>query len=143
MGSENVYKRQEHNLKLVAEMPPIFRSRMNNVQPGKTTILVPHGKQTVFWGKDGTRLRDITDGTSQTVLVVDASPDHAVTWTQPKDWKVDNLENPIKDLQGKRKSLCIARCDGSTQNLIGLGTSEAQLKAMLTKSGGEILSEIK
>ena len=71
-----------HNRKLIAEMPVFFRSSSNDVEPGKTTFLVPYGNGTVFFGKAGTKIQRITDGTSRTILCVDVAPEHAVIWTK-------------------------------------------------------------
>ena len=35
------------------------------------------------------RIRDITDGTSNTIIAIDAGDEHAVEWTKPDDWQFD------------------------------------------------------
>ena len=35
------------------------------------------------------QLRDITDGTSNTIIAIDAGDEHAVVWTKPDDWEFD------------------------------------------------------
>ena len=34
-------------------------------------------------------LREITDGTSNTIVGIDAGDEHAVFWTKPDDWEFD------------------------------------------------------
>jgi prepilin-type processing-associated H-X9-DG protein len=34
-------------------------------------------------------LQEFTDGTSHTIMVVEADPDRAVVWTKPDDWEYD------------------------------------------------------
>ena len=40
-------------------------------------------------GAEPVALRDITDGTSNTIIALDAGDDHAVEWTKPADWEFD------------------------------------------------------
>ncbi len=40
---------------------------------GKTTYLTPRGPGTIFPGAAGVKIQDITDGTSNTIIVVDAT----------------------------------------------------------------------
>ena len=54
---------------------------------GKTTYLVPHGPATIFPGGKAVKIQEVTDGTSNTIFVVDASDALAVTWTRPADWE--------------------------------------------------------
>ena len=73
----------EHNKALIAEMPELFRSPGVD-KPGYTSIHVFTGMGTPF--NDGTKapgIRDFTDGTSNTLLAVDAGPDTAAVWTKP------------------------------------------------------------
>ena len=86
-----------NNKKLIPLMPPIFRCPDSEAAPGKTTYLTVRGKDTVFPGDKGIALQDITDGTSFTILVVDASDKLAVDWTKPDDFTPD-AKDPVKGL---------------------------------------------
>ena len=50
-----------------------------------TTYLAPIAEGTIFGGPKGVAVKDITDGTSSTILVVEANADHAVIWSKPED----------------------------------------------------------
>ena len=78
----------EHNLKLVAQMPKVFRSPGSDAEEGYTNYLAVVGPNTVIAnaGK-GTRMQEITDGTSMTAMVIEVDDDHAVVWTQPADYE--------------------------------------------------------
>ena len=49
--------------------------------------------KTVFGGKKGMPIQKITDGTSNTIMIVEADDSRAVYWTQPEDYKID-ANNP-------------------------------------------------
>ena len=72
-------------------------------------------KDSAFPGKDGIRLAEITHGTSNTILAVEADDAHAVTWTKPDDLEFDP-KKPGAGLTGQpRAGFCAAFCDGSVQ----------------------------
>ncbi len=81
------------NKPLIAKMPALFRSpNIVDADPGKTTYLVPVGPALIFDGPKKTKITEITDGTSNTILVVEADDSRAVWWTQPGDYTVDRKE---------------------------------------------------
>ena len=56
-----------------------------------------HGKGAFFEGKRGLRFADITDGLSNTLMIVEA--DRAVPWTKPEDLPYDP-KKPIPKVGG-------------------------------------------
>ncbi len=107
-----------HNLPLVKQMPAIYRSPLTTTraanQQGKTTYQVPFANEALFApGEDSPSLMKITDGTSNTIMIVATLPQDAVIWTQPDDWKV-NLDDPSKGFgDGKGGSIVAAFADAS------------------------------
>jgi hypothetical protein len=86
-----------NNKPLIAKMPAIFKSAAGKpLAEGQTRYVVPTGKDTIFEGDKGHRVADITDGLSNTILIVEAGDDKAVTWTKPEDMAFD----PQKPLAG-------------------------------------------
>lgn len=100
----------EHNRQLIERMPAVFRSsNLSPDAPGKTCFVgvasedkaaagrgnAPGAKQgklepgTVFQGREGAKFQGIIDGTSNTILVIESDPQHAVVWTQPDDLPFD------------------------------------------------------
>jgi hypothetical protein len=121
-------------------MPKVFASpdRPELARQGKTTYLVPVGKDTVFPGTTAIRMRDITDGTSNTIVLVDATADRVIIWTKPDDLPID-LDNPSKGLsQSVRKKYMVGMGDGSVR-LLNSDISKTTLRAAFTRAGGEVL----
>ncbi|HZZ29418.1 MAG TPA: DUF1559 domain-containing protein [Pirellulales bacterium] len=126
----------EHNKTLIEKMPDAYKHPEFN-EPGKTLYVVPVGKGLAFEGTEGLRLKDFTDGLSNTIMLVEAAPAKAVPWTKPEDWSPDD-NNPMKDLgglfAGNIVNIGFADChvDGISKDI-----DAAVFKALLTRSGGE------
>lgn len=130
-----------HNRKLIERMPDVYRNGNWLLErEGKTTYLAPIGESTVFSGREGTSIRDITDGTSNTILVVDAADDRAVVWTRPADWEFDPAL-PMQGLTGKfERGFAVLLCDGSVRFLNAMIKPET-LRALFTRKGGELVED--
>jgi RNA polymerase sigma factor (sigma-70 family) len=123
----------DHNKKLIAKMPKVFGEKGT-----ETHYRVFHGKGAIFEGKDGTPIQGITDGTSNTILIIEG-PD-TVSWTKPEDYEFDaekplpkfGVGKPFKD----GFNACFA--DGSV-HFLSNKTSEKKLRALITRNGGEII----
>lgn len=87
----------EHNLKLLEKMPSVFASPALHLKPGHTAYLAPTGEGMIFYGDQKAKISAITDGTSNTIMIVEANADRAVPWTKPADLPID-VENPLAGL---------------------------------------------
>ena len=85
----------------------------------------------------GGKITGITDGTSNTLMVVTAAD--AVPWTKPDELEFDPEQDPSKLIgfvvNGKAQ---VAMFDGSVRTINKLPSKET-LKALITKSGGEVI----
>ncbi len=128
----------EHNKKLIAKMPPEYRSPNSLSGEGKTNYLTIRAANTVFPGNQGVRMADITDGTAFTIALVEASDEKAVIWTKPDDFEVDS-DNPLKGLTGLHPSVFLAAfADGSVHPL-STGIDSEILKGLFSRNGGEVV----
>ena len=124
-----------HNKKLIRKMPEVYSSPSVAVAPGKTVYLGIAGENTAF-GKDPLTFSDIKDGTSNTAMIVEANPSHAVEWTRPKDWEPDQRD-PMSGLGNVNPGgFIVTLMDGSTQ-FMSNQTDPEQWKSMWTIAGDD------
>jgi hypothetical protein len=129
----------EHNKALIPLMPQVYAHPGSKLNPaeGKTNYLGVQGKDHMFSGKpEGRRLRDIEDGTSNTITIVQATDERAVTWTKPEDFETGK-DDPNQGLGGLAGDIFLAAfCDGSVR-AVSKQVDPAALRALFTVSGGE------
>jgi hypothetical protein len=127
----------ENNKKLIERMPEVFKAPGSKAAAEfKTVYLSVRGDKTVFSGAKPVKLRSITDGTAQTILMVETSDDKAVVWTKPDDFEADD-KNPIAGLVGLRDGVFLAVfCDGHV-DAIPADVDPDELKALYTRNGNE------
>jgi hypothetical protein len=131
-----------HNRALIDKMPDVFADPSPRIRrlagKGKTTYVVPAGAGTVFDRPEGTTFKEITDGTSKTIMLVEVPPERAVEWTKPADWQVD-LEHPLQGVERTdRDYVTAAWCDGSG-SVIPTDVEPDRLRAILTRAGREVV----
>jgi hypothetical protein len=129
----------QHNKKLIARMPAVF-ANPSMVEPGKTNYLAPIGEDTIFAGTKGARIRDIVDGTSQTVLLLEVDADRAVEWTRPDDYEID-AKKPLAGLGRLRGGNVFGAgfADGSVR-MISADIQPDVFVLMLKKSDGQAIN---
>ena len=140
---DNLYKQfkldepwdSEHNKKLIAKMPAIYRTPGAKDRAGFTAYLGITGKDTMFPSEaKGIALKDVIDGTANTIFLVEADDEHAVEWTKPMDLKFD----ADKPLTGIRTAFNALFVDGSVRHFAKPPDAKV-IKALLTRDGGEVV----
>jgi hypothetical protein len=134
-----------HNRPLIGRMPEVFRCPASHGHPGSTCYLALHGPQALFDGRAGVAIASVTDGTSQTLMVAEAS--RGVAWTQPTDHEYAPLDLSSSGAQPLPKFG--SGHSGGFYGLFGDGWTrflrdnvrEETLRALITRDGGEAVSE--
>ena len=85
-------------MKLVDQMPVIFKSNHHDLPVGKTLFAMPKFSAEnvekypkllpLFAPGNPTRIPNIFDGASNTIMIIELNPANAMTWTAPEDWNV-------------------------------------------------------
>src|SRR5262249_31318210 len=106
-----------HNKNLIAKMPSVFLRPGQKSEAGKTCYQVRVGKGTISDGPKEIAIKEIRDGTSNTILVLETNDERAVIWTKPADWEFDPKE-PLRGLLRPNAAVLLAVfADGSTHTL--------------------------
>ena len=129
----------EHNLKLAKNMPKIyFHPKANKPGDDKTHYRLFFGKGAAFELNKSTQINNITDGTSNTLMVVEA--EEPVVWTNPIDLAFDPAKALPKMLviDGKFSA---AFCDGSVRSFKAPIDPEI-FKLLIQKNDGKVIPQV-
>ena len=129
----------EHNLKLAKNMPKIyFHPKANKPGDDKTHYRLFYGKGATFELNKSTQLTNITDGTSNTIMAVEA--EEPVVWTNPNDLAFDPTKALPKMLSIDGK-FSAAYCDGSVRSF-KVPIDQEILKLLIQKNDGKFIPEV-
>jgi hypothetical protein len=138
----NEFKKDEpwdspHNKRLLSRMPKVFA--MPGAPPGetKTHYKVFTGPNTPFADKTGPRLPgDFPDGTSNTILIAEAST--PVEWTRPVDIRPGVGPTLKWSLGSKFSKYYVALADGSVRSLKTTISTDTLRNAINPKDGQQL-----
>jgi hypothetical protein len=126
----------EHNKKLLEQMPKIYTPV--NAKTGEkyeTFYQVFAGKGTVFEPGEKITFASITDGTSNTIMVVEAGD--AVPWTKPDDLPFDS-DKALPKLGGEFPDVINAAfCDGSVHTIEKKKIDDKVLRWLILRNSGQ------
>jgi RNA polymerase sigma factor (sigma-70 family) len=101
-----------HNKKLIEKMPKVFEINRGEKGDGLTYYQVFTGPDTVFDGQKKMRPADITDGTSNTLLALEAR--QPVIWSRPADLVLPREKDRMPPVGGLfTNGFNVVLCDGS------------------------------
>ena len=121
-----------HNKRLLSRMPSTYRHPSDPPDSTASSYYGLSGKTSVF-GEQGLTFRKIVDGTSNTVLVVEAQRN--IPWTKPQD--IPFTPDKLPKLGGYQKEGFLAAfCDGSVR-LIAKSVSDEILNRYFQYNDGQ------
>jgi hypothetical protein len=126
----------EHNKKLLKYKVKVYMSPADpNVEAGLCHYRAFYGKDAILELNQGRKLANVTDGLSNTILVVEA--DEGVPWTKPDDFEYDP-KKPLPKLGGLVPNGFHAAFGDGSVRFIKSSIAEKTLRALITANGGEI-----
>jgi prepilin-type processing-associated H-X9-DG protein len=127
-----------HNRTLIERMPPVFRNPSSNAPVNLANYLIPTGPGSIFEGQEAISFRQVLDGTSNTILVLEVDDDASVIWTKPNDLDF-NRDNPLARLGTAHPGgFNVALADGSVRFIAATIDPEIFLRMLMMADGNPI-----
>jgi prepilin-type processing-associated H-X9-DG protein len=129
-----------HNRLLAEPAPSVFHCPADTGTKTDTSYVVVVGPKTIFPGASSIKIADIEDGTSNTILLVEAT-DSGINWLEPRDM---SYEDAVRGINAKTSwgisshhegGAMVAFADGSRE-LLPDQTPLQQLRLLLERNDG-------
>ncbi len=128
-----------NNKALLDQMPDVYAPVVRKKEDPRhsTYYQIFAGPGALFGGAEGSRMEDITDGTSNTILIVEAAK--PVPWTKPEDLRFDP-KKPLPELGGLfEDGFHVGFADGSAF-FLSRKIKTRDLRALIMRDGGEVVN---
>ncbi|GIW85979.1 MAG: hypothetical protein KatS3mg108_0303 [Isosphaeraceae bacterium] len=129
-----------HNKALLKEMPSVYACPSKPLEPGMTSYRVVTSEGTPFGVEAGPALAEITDGTSNTIGVVEAVEE--VPWTKPEEFPLGDDLGALSRQFGSAHpgGFNAGFLDGSVK-FVKSTLNPVTLRALLTHRGMEVIRQ--
>jgi prepilin-type processing-associated H-X9-DG protein len=134
-----------HNKELLKYMPAVYGCPSRNLagEPGMTAYRVFSGPHALFHPTRRTPFTEVTDGISNTIMVVESA--QAVPWTKPDELPFDKAnanargQAPLLDAGSRHPGGLNAAFGDGAVRFLKLSINPMVFRALITKSGGEVV----
>lgn len=124
------------NLEVLKQMPAIYRHPEAPADSTDTSYVALSGKGTMFPSDGSMKIQDVTDGLSNTIMIVEAKS--LIPWTRPEDLPY-SADKPLPKLGGySDEGYNVVLGDGSVQ-FLAKSLDEGLLRKLVTAQGGEAI----
>ena len=125
-------------MKVLEQMPSVFRDPFDDPKSTNAGYFGLVGPGTMFEGDKGIRIRDVTDGTSNTLMLVEAK--RSIPWTKPEDIAFDP-DKPLPELGGYIEGgFFTGMADGSA-HFFPIDQVKDQLKWLIMRNDGHRIEQ--
>ncbi len=126
------------NKAVLEKMPNVFRHPSQPKGSTSTSVFAAYGKGMIFEpnDKDGTKLSEVTDGTSSTVAIVEGRKE--VPWTKPEEILFDLEKGELPTFGTTNKDILLVGFGDGSVHALAKSIDPKTLKALFTKAGGEL-----
>jgi hypothetical protein len=133
-----------HNIQLARRIGEFYRRQgLNSDERNHTSFVAVVGPETAWPGAQTRSKKDILDGASNTILVVEMA-ESGIPWMKPEDLPLEQMSFRVNDRSGPGPGSKVrgARALLATGRVLELSDdfSPKALRAMLTINGGESVS---
>lgn len=118
-----------------------YRCPSSDVPDGHTTYLGVTGPNSVFYSTEAVQLQDITDGTSNTLLVMEVPLEFSVHWMAPHDADRPLVLNLKSDAEKAHLGGAQALFGDGSVRFLSKNIALETLEALVTINGGETVGE--
>jgi hypothetical protein len=132
------------NVKLLSQMPGMFSCPTRDAgstAPTTTSYVVVSSPDTMFPGPHAIRLDQVTDGLSNTLMLVEVS-DSQIPWTKPEDLDLRTMSLHVNDethpaISSKHPGGANVIFGDRRYRFLRDSVTASQLKSLLTRCGGD------
>lgn len=131
------------NLPLSQRMPRVFQSPNHIGSPETTDYAAFVGPETIFDLKQGVKLNNVADGTSNTIMVTEIK-NSTINWAAPQDIDFSKssfvVNGAANDIGSNNAAGCSVLLGDGSVRFLQTQTPAGTVRSMVTKAGGEIVN---